>query len=408
MKCLNSCQGTGTGKWAAGILLTLFLWFGPCGYAGAVPGSYAKGHVQYTLTDGSRNNRKIPLEIFYPSLLEGENTPVAAGTFPLIVFGHGFMMKWSSYTNFADSLVTRGYVLVFTVTETSLLPSNTDFAKDLAFTASSFFTENENPGSVFYHKLTKKCAVAGHSMGGGCAMIASQYTSVFAGYVLIAPLNITPGTTEQAKKTGVPLLIYGGTKDCITPPAQNQQPIYDASASVSKTCLLIGGGTHCQFAESDSYCRTGEILCLEKSIISFAGQQQIVFKTLIPWLDYVLKDMQSEAVVFQQAIHSEIKLDVQQNIPLAAPVQQGTNTGFLKIYPNPAGSIAYLVSERVPLNGEYVIYNLQGMAVQTGKLSGDKQSGLQIDLLEKGIYFVRLKMEGIQPDYFKPLVLNKL
>ena len=58
------------------------------------------GHATITLVDPARNNRQIATEVYYPATTAGNNTPIAPGAFPLITFGHGFVMTWSAYQNF--------------------------------------------------------------------------------------------------------------------------------------------------------------------------------------------------------------------------------------------------------------------------------------------------------------------
>jgi hypothetical protein len=45
------------------------------------------GHQSKTYNDPARNNRNIPVEIYYPSTQSGNNVPFATGVFPVIVFG---------------------------------------------------------------------------------------------------------------------------------------------------------------------------------------------------------------------------------------------------------------------------------------------------------------------------------
>jgi hypothetical protein len=50
------------------------------------------GHKQQAFIDASRSNRTIDTEIYYPANTAGDNVPMANGTFPTLVFGHGFVM----------------------------------------------------------------------------------------------------------------------------------------------------------------------------------------------------------------------------------------------------------------------------------------------------------------------------
>ena len=101
------------------------------------------GHTTITFNDPTRSGgfgsgggsgRQIQTEIYYPSTSNGTNTPVANGTFPIIVFGHGFAMSWDAYENIWEDLVAKGYIMAFPRTEGSLLPapSHANFGLDLA------------------------------------------------------------------------------------------------------------------------------------------------------------------------------------------------------------------------------------------------------------------------------------
>src|SRR5690242_11677621 len=91
------------------------------------------GHMYHTFVDSSRGNRNIPAEIWYPAAVSGTNVPLDTGVFPLLVFGHGFVMDVTAYENFRDRLVPERYILVFPSTETGFAPSHSDFGEDLAF-----------------------------------------------------------------------------------------------------------------------------------------------------------------------------------------------------------------------------------------------------------------------------------
>lgn len=60
------------------------------------------GHTTVTFTDASRSNRQIQTEVYYPATLAGDNTPISAGVFPLVVCGHGFVMTWGCVSKHLD------------------------------------------------------------------------------------------------------------------------------------------------------------------------------------------------------------------------------------------------------------------------------------------------------------------
>ena len=137
---------------------------------------YAIGHKQITYTDPARSNRSVPCEIYYPSNTAGESTPIATGQFPLIIFGHGFVMGYDAYQSYWDSIVPKGYIMVFPTTEGSIIPTpnHLTFGLDLAFAVTKMQSEGNLNTSFFYQKIALTSAILGHSMGGKGSVIASS------------------------------------------------------------------------------------------------------------------------------------------------------------------------------------------------------------------------------------------
>src|SRR6188508_3157933 len=74
------------------------------------------GHTTITFIDTSRNNRTIPTEVYYPADVAGTNVPLTISTnakFPVISFGHGFVMTWDAYQNIWDAVVPEGFIIAF-------------------------------------------------------------------------------------------------------------------------------------------------------------------------------------------------------------------------------------------------------------------------------------------------------
>ena len=67
------------------------------------------GHTSINFYDNSRN-RNINTEIYYPANINGDDVAISIGNFPIIVFGHGFLIGWEAYENFWISLVSEGYI----------------------------------------------------------------------------------------------------------------------------------------------------------------------------------------------------------------------------------------------------------------------------------------------------------
>ena len=120
--------------------------------------TYNIGHTSTDFYDNARN-RNIATEIYYPSDTNGDNVPISMGNFPIIVFGHGFLMSWDSYDNFWNSLVPEGYILCFPTTEMGFAPNHQFFAEDLSFIATKMQMESQNSSSIFYNSVLPKTGI---------------------------------------------------------------------------------------------------------------------------------------------------------------------------------------------------------------------------------------------------------
>jgi pimeloyl-ACP methyl ester carboxylesterase len=295
---------------------------------------FAIGRQTITLTDPTRSNRSIPSEIFYPATSAGNNTPVANGVFPVIVFGHGFSMNYDAYSNFWNELVPQGYMLAFPKTEIGPIPfpSHGDLAADMNYTITWFIAENTMAASRYNQKLNGKFAVMGHSMGGGCSFIAAATNpniTVIANY---AAAETNPSAIAAAANITIPALIFAGSKDCVAGPSGNQTPMYNALASICKSYVNITDGSHCQFGESNTLCNFGETTsCPFSSYISRNAQHTKTFQYLNPFLRFYLKGDCSAWPVYQQLLTSPTGATVQNSCSYQLPVAAITVNGSQSI-----------------------------------------------------------------------------
>ena len=98
---------------------------------------------------GGGAGRQIQSEIYYPSDIAGDDVPVANGQFPVIIFGHGFVMTWDAYENIWSELVPKGYIMVFPRTEGGFSPSHQEFALDLSLLVGKMQDLNTNTKQFF-------------------------------------------------------------------------------------------------------------------------------------------------------------------------------------------------------------------------------------------------------------------
>jgi len=291
------------------------------------------GHTSITFTDPTRNNRPVLTDIYYPAAVAGDNVPVAAGQFPVIQFGHGFVMVWSAYQHFWETFVPEGFILCFPRTEGSFSPSHTDFAKDLAFLCSAMEVEKNQASSLFFGHIQSRYCVMGHSMGGGCTVLAHQYNpDLIKCVATFAPANTNPSAIAVAPDLSAPSLTFAGSYDCIAPPAQQALLIFEAlDTAACKIYVNIGGGSHCQFGDANTNCTLGEVLSgCSSPPISATAQQALVHRLLLPWLNVYLKDDSGFLTPLMDSLALENGFSTINGCEIATGLEEmkGTDFGF--------------------------------------------------------------------------------
>lgn len=345
------------------------------------------GFTNLSLTDTSRSNRVIDLEVYYPAAQGGGglDVPVAQNNVPLVVVGHGFVMGIDAYINVVDALTPHGYAVALVDTETGILPSHSDFGADLAFTVDAV----QALGGIFTGKFGPKAAVMGHSMGGGASFLVAESANVDC-LVGFAPADTNPSAITAAANITKPTLIFAGEDDCIASIADHQQPMYDALASGCKTLINVLGGSHCKFAGSNLACSTGEVLC--QGSLNRADQHAIVDDFLVPYYDFFLKGDASAWVVFNDLLNTDTRVTPQHSCNISAN-EDINNAIDVSIYPNPAADQLTIETKDV-LAQSVELFDYQGRVVQLQNNTGEN-SVIQINLsnFSDGLYLIKLTTE---------------
>lgn len=286
------------------------------------------GHMTKTFVDASRGNRNIETEIYYPALTEGNNTTAANGEFPVIVFGHGFVMVWSAYANLWEEFVPRGYIMVFPRTEGNIFSTNhQEFGWDLQFLVTEIQNEGNLASSLIYNAVASETALMGHSMGGGAAFLAADSLCTNGNANLKTLIGLAPAESStngvssiaSAESVTVPSLILSGVQDGVTPPDEHHIPMYEALASTCKTILNITGGAHCYFANTNTNCDFGESTSSSGISITRAQQHQVTFDFVNTWLDYTLKNECNAFNLFQDSVATSNRITYEQSCSISIP-----------------------------------------------------------------------------------------
>jgi len=284
-------------------------------------GQHQVGHYQSTFQDPERANRDIQTEIYYPATTAGESTPSATGQFPVIVFGHGFVMAWSAYENHWLEFVERGYIMVFPRTEGNAFSTDhQQFGWDLEFLVTEMQVEGNNSSSPIYNHVHDNTALMGHSMGGGASFLAADSLCSNGNLNIKTLIGLAPAESSSngvssinsSLSITVPSVILSGSQDGVTPPVDHHIPMYDNLASDCKTFVSVTGGAHCYFANANFNCDFGEGTSSTGISITREEQHDVTFSFLNNWLDYTLKDDCNAFQLFQDSVSQSNRVTTNQ------------------------------------------------------------------------------------------------
>jgi predicted dienelactone hydrolase len=329
---------------------------------------YQIGHTTITFQDANRGNRNIETEIYYPAQTTGNNTTAVQDTFPVIVFGHGFVMAWDAYQNVWEALVSEGYILAFPRTEGSVFGTDhQEFGWDLQYLVTQMQVEGATPASLLYNVVATETALMGHSMGGGAAFLAADSLSTNGNLNLKTLVGLAPAESStngvssinSAKSVNVPSLIFSGSQDGVTPPVDHHIPMYDSLASSCKTFISITGGAHCYFANANFNCDFGEGNASTGIAITRGEQQDTYFDFLKLWLDYTLKYNCSAFGEFNDSLNTSARITHNQVcVANAIPTIQ-YNAGTFTSSVSGVSYVWYLNGNPIPNSNQISILSTQ-------------------------------------------------
>jgi predicted dienelactone hydrolase len=362
------------------------------------------GHTTITFNDPDRTGgfgsgggagRQIQTEVYYPADVAGTDVAVANGEFPVIVFGHGFVMVWEAYENIWEELVPQGYIMAFPRTEGGFTPSHEDFGKDLSLVLDDMLAFNQDNTSLFYERLNNRSAIMGHSMGGGSSMLAAAQNTNANTVIGLAPAETNPSAITAAGNITIPALVLSGENDGVTPDDEHHIPIYDELASECKYFVSILGGAHCYFANSNFNCDFGEGTASSGISVSRAEQQQTSYDAYTPWLDYYLKEDATALQTFEGYVDNDTRVNVTFDCTSTANIQEENNFNLdLNIFPNPTSDVLTISSINI-INEKGSITDQLGRKILEFNFNNG-HAELNLSDLPQGIYFVEIQQDGIK------------
>lgn len=302
------------------------------------------------------------------------------------------------------------FLLVFTSASLSAQPylighrtiNFTDPARnngaDLAFLINQMKEEGTDPGSPFYSHIDSTSAVMGHSMGGGASFLACANNLIPTAMITFAAAETNPSAIDAASDITIPSLVFAAEEDCVTPPPQNQIPMYDSLSSDCKVYISLIGGGHCYFGDENFICSLGELSCQQSFTITREQQHTAILDFLVTYLNYTLKNDASSWILFNDSLASSSRITYEKSCTTTQVEKLGNNPQFM-IFPNPATDQLFV---RFPgTNGKVIriiIRSVTGTVLRNEIMNGDIQecSRINISKLPSGFFVAEIIAEKKQ------------
>ncbi len=389
--------------------------------------TFPVGHMSINFKDATRTGgfsisggiampgtgRNIGTEVYYPATVAGNNTAVANGQFPVVVFGHGFAMTWDSYDNIYNRLASLGYIVLLPRTESSIFPTpnHANFADDMKLLATQGLllntTSTPTALATFNGKVLQKSAIGGHSMGAGCSYIAAQNNNtITCVFNLAAATSNTAGISSVAgaNLVTVPALVISGEKDNVADTTV-QNSHYNPTASTIKFHSIIKDVTHCDFGNGTSgTCTIGQAACTTPSCNTIYFNRYMSY--IEPFLAHQLKNDCVAGNNFMTLILNpsadRVGRKVVGNIACSVTgIQEQSFSNNLTVSPNPTeGKLNISFSSEITTPITLELYDISGRLVLTStENSTTTKKELNLENMDKGSYILYVCQNKLRNAY---------
>ncbi|HJQ47904.1 MAG TPA: alpha/beta hydrolase [Amycolatopsis sp.] len=153
-------------------------------------------------------------------------TPRAGLGLPGIAFGHGWLQPPGRYRGLLGHLASWGIVAAAPATQRGPLPSHRLFAADLLSTLDVLTGVRLGPGNLSVDPA--KLGLAGHSTGGGAAVLAAADGPRVKAVATFAAAQTMPPATDAARGLTIPGLHLAADGDLVAPAVGNAKAIAKA------------------------------------------------------------------------------------------------------------------------------------------------------------------------------------
>lgn len=153
-------------------------------------------------------------------------TPASGLGLPAVAFGHGWLQPVHRYLGLLRHLASWGFVAAAPGTQRGPLMSARLLAANLSTTLDVCTGVRLGDGDISVDPA--RLAVAGHSMGGGAAVLAASDDDRVRAVVTLAATETRPSALDAARRCTAPGLHLAAGLDRIAPPVGHAEAIAEA------------------------------------------------------------------------------------------------------------------------------------------------------------------------------------
>lgn len=170
---------------------------------------------------------------------------------PAVAFGHGYLAPPAAYAGTLAHLAAHGFVVVAPETERGPAPRHAALAEDLARGLAWLVSGADGVPALRDATDAERLGLLGHSMGGGCAVLAAAGNPRVRSLSTMAASRTRPSAVEAAGRLRVPTQFLAAERDAMTPVDRHQRPMFEAVPSgVPAQLAVIRGGSHGGFVDT--------------------------------------------------------------------------------------------------------------------------------------------------------------
>lgn len=337
-------------------------------------GPQAQGWYSETV---SRDSRSMNCRIYYPALSDGENAPIDAsqGQYPIIAFGHGFLMQTGYYISLLKQLSSHGFIVIapqFSDTQ------HGELGKDLIACLNHIKNLSRTPGNRFFNLAdTSRTGVSGHSMGGGASLLSTIYDTTIVVAAPFAAAETTPTIIGSINNTKSWIYLISAQNDGITPPATTQIPMYNNTPG-KKGLLTLKGGNHTKFMDTGIFDWTDP-----RGYLSRTRQIYLSQKYLTAVMRYLLKgENHYGTFAFGDSAAADTSVVLETTVGVKDEAQ--TLPGEFRVsqnYPNPFNPVTRV---------EYTLPVSSRVTVEVFRITGEKVTIFHAGVVERGLNFFEI------------------